>query len=390
MHRSAPVPVRATVVLFVTAALLNAAISVAGPPTTIVAAERLGAAWAGVPVTAGIVGAGLGAVGMTWAASRWSWRLGLTAGYLAATAGAGLGALGMAGGSVAALSAGMLLLGLGAAGALLSRYTAAQLYPPGRRGFAIGIIVWAGAAGAVGGPLLLVPTTSAARGLDVAATAGPFLFAVVAAGTAALAVRALPPAGRATVAPAVPLRSLARGLPARSALLVMATSQVVMIALMTVVPLTLHAAHHHGPGALGYALSAHTSGMFALSPLTGWILDRTGPRPVMLTGLVVMALATVATATAPYDHQPVRLAVLFALGYGWNLCFVGGSGGLVGDVHDPRRPQVEGAVDAAVWALAAGGSLTSAVLLSTGGYALLAGLATAIVGVALGTLLLRR
>jgi len=82
--------------------------------------------------------------------------------------------------------------------------------------------------------------------------------------------------------------------------------------------------------------------------------------------------------------------VLFALGYGWNLCFVGGSGGLVGDVHDPRRPQVEGAVDAAVWALAAGGSLTSAVLLSTGGYALLAGLATAIVGVALGTLLLRR
>jgi predicted naringenin-chalcone synthase len=63
---------------------------------------------------------------------------------------------------------------------------------------------------------------------------------------------------------------------------------------------------------------------------------------------------------------------LFLLGYGWNLCFVGGSGRLARDLPEPVRPHVEGAVDAAVWTIAAAASLLSTVVLSAGGYAVLA------------------
>lgn len=40
-----------------------------------------------------------------------------------------------------------------------------------------------------------------------------------------------------------------------------------MVAVMTAAPLDMHM-HGHGPGMIGTALSKHTLGMFALSPLT--------------------------------------------------------------------------------------------------------------------------
>ena len=141
---------RATATLFATAALMNAAMAAASPVSTIVAADRLGAAWGGVPNTAGIVGTGIGAIVLTRATNRWGWRASLALGYVAATVGGALAIPAVAGSDITILSIGMLLLGLGNAGALLSRYAAADLYPLQRRGFAIGTVVWAGAGAASG------------------------------------------------------------------------------------------------------------------------------------------------------------------------------------------------------------------------------------------------
>jgi MFS family permease len=427
---------RVMTALFSGAALMNAAMAVASAVSTIVAGDRLGARWGAVPNTAGIVGTGIGALAVTALMARHGRRSGLTFGYLASACGAAVAAAGVAAGEVIALSAGMLLLGLGNAGAQLSRYAAADLYPPERRGSAIGTVVWAGAIGAVGGPLLIGPSNDLATAVGWTPLTGPYVLAALATLGAATALTTIGPnrksqgragdiertpagasaavvggavgtgglrAGRATPGPAgggpagggpagggglavigggeaqgrLRLREVVRTSGARTALVVMATAQVVMVAVMTAAPLDMHM-HGQGLDAVGMTLSAHTLGMFAFSPLTGRLLDRAGARPVMLAGLLTLMTATVLAATTPEDEAVLRTGTLFLLGYGWNLCFVGGSGRLARDLPASARAGVEGAVDAAVWSIAAAASLASTLVLSAGGYAALGWIACAL------------
>jgi MFS family permease len=398
---------RAMPALFAGAAMMNAAMAAASAVSTIVAADELGPAWGAVPNTAGIVGTGIGALALTRVMNRWGRRAGLILGYVVAAAGAAIAATAVAAGDGVLppvvppdgdLTFGMLLLGLGNAGAQLSRYAAAELYPAGRRGFAIGVVIWAGTIGAVGGPLLLAPSSRIVVGLGGAAFVGPFAFAALAGAVAVVAVSGMPagtgrvggsrlpggspvpggsrlPGGSRVPGWRVPLRALLGTHAARSALAVMATAQVVMVAVMTAAPVDMHL-HGHGLGAVGTVLSAHTLGMFALSPLTGRLLDRFGSQPVMLGGLLTLAVAAGLAATMSQPSS--RMVALFLLGYGWNLCFIGGSGRLARELPESERAHVEGTVDAAIWTIAAVGSLASTVVLSAGGYPILAAAAGAL------------
>ncbi|GAA0257217.1 hypothetical protein GCM10009527_061510 [Actinomadura nitritigenes] len=369
-----PARARPMAALCAATALMNAAMSMASAAGTLAAADRLGTGWGGVPATAGIVGTGAGALALTRAARRIGRRAALAGGYLAAAAGACLAAAAVARGDLAALCAGMAMLGLGNAGAQLSRYAAADLYPPGRRGSAIGVVVWSAAAGAVGGPLLLDPSGGLAHGLGLPHMAGPFLAAVPATVAAALAAAASAPGAPGAGAPEpgdrVPLRALLQGPVTRPALVVMVTAQVVMVAVMTAAPVAMRM-DGDGLGMVGMTLSAHTLGMFALSPVTGRLVDRYGARPVMLAGVAALAASTGLAAAG--GGAWTRTAALFGLGYAWNLCFVGGSGRLAGELPEPARADVEGTVDAAVWTIAAAAGLASTVIMSAAGYGVLAG-----------------
>lgn len=373
--------------LLVSSALMNAAMAAASSVSTIVAAARLGDAWAAVPNCAGIAGTGIGAIALTRVMQRRGRRAGFLLGYLAAGAGGVLAAAGAVRPDMTGLTGGLLLLGLGNAGAQLSRYAAAELYPPHRRGSAIGALLGAVTVGAVGGPLLLAPSSTAAGMLTGAAAAGPFLFAGLAAAGGAVGAACLPRlrVAAGSGAPAR-LRDVAAAPAAGPALAVMVTGQVVMVAVMTATPLAMHMGGQ-GLGAVGMVLSAHTFGMFALSPVTGWLADRFGPRAVMLGGLVTLAGATTLAAAAG-DVEWLRTAGLFLLGYGWNLCFIGGSAHLAGDLPVAERARIEGAVDGGVWAAAAIASLASTALLAAGGYPVLAGTAGGVA--ALPALLLLR
>jgi MFS family permease len=369
------------------AACMNAAMAVASGAATIVAAGRLGAAWGALPNAAGISGTGLGALLLTKVMARRGRRAGLLSGYAVATAGGALAVAAVTGAigggdapDIAGLCAGMLLLGCGNAGAQLSRYAAAELYPAHRRGFAIGTIVWAATVGAVGGPLLLRPSSNAAARLGVTGYAGPFAVAAAASAAALTVVATLSIRSGAFTAIHLPgreqsstrpgLRDLTRTASARQALAVMVTGQVVMVAVMTAAPLSMHM-NGQGLGAVGMTLSAHTAGMFALSPLTGRLLDRRGPQPVMLGGLLTLVIATSLLAAGSSEALP-RTAALFLLGYGWNLCFVGGSGRLADGLEPEQRMRAEGTVDAGVWAAAGVASMASTAVLSAGGYPMLA------------------
>jgi MFS family permease len=231
-----------------------------------------------------------------------------------------------------------------------------------------------------------MPSSEVATRLGWAGLSGPFLLAALAGALAVAASMGMPRrVGRPLRSTRVPLGELFGTRASRSAFAVMATAQVVMVAVMTAAPLDMRM-HGHGLGLIGTALSAHTLGMFALSPLTGRLLDRVGARPVMLGGLLTLVVACL-TVLGSSGHALTRTAGLFLLGYGWNLCFVGGSGRLARSRPASEQAQVEGAVDAAVWAVAAIAGLASTAVLASGGYAVLAGAAGALVALPAAVLL---
>ena len=363
----------------VAAALMNAAMVAASAVSTILTADELGSSLAGVPNTAGVLGTAAGAI----AVGRWTTRLGrahaLRLGYGGGVAGAALTVVAAVGAPVGLLVAGMFLLGAGNAASLLSRYAAGEAVPEARRASAMSAVVWASTAGAAGGPFLMAPSQSFASWLGLPAVAGPFLLAVAAVFGALVAstyIRTVHIAEQ----PAHPQHEEPAGSRRTSVLLaagVMVAGHLVMVALMSAVPVHTHS-HGEGLGLLGVMLSAHTLGMFALSPLTGWWIDRTGPRPVMLTGLLLLVVAAVLTT----QSGPAFTPALFLLGYAWNLCYLGGSARLFGTPFESK-------VESSIWAISALAAATSPWLYTLGGYLLLA-VISCVLAVPLLLLVLRR
>jgi MFS family permease len=359
------------VALFVSSALITAAMAEASAVATLVAADQLSTSLAALPNTGAVAGTGAGALMLSRLMRRRGRRRGLLIGYAVACTGALLAAAAVSRHDVTLLVAGMALLGVGNAGGQLSRYAAADLNPD-RPGTAIGAVVWAGTVGAVGGPLLMMPAQHMAATEGHDPMTGPFVFALVAALGALLVA--------AATRPTRPAVASGQGAASRTAAATMITAQLVMVAVMTAAPLSMHM-HGADLGAVGEMLSAHTFGMFALAPLSGWLLDRFGARIVMAAGL-----ATLAGSAAFVAGSPVGIALtgaLFLLGYGWNLAIVGGSGTLAGDGG------AQGAVDALSWGASTLATTVSSLLFVHGGYPLLAASAAATCALPLAGLLRR-
>jgi MFS family permease len=144
-----------------------------------------------------------------------------------------------------------------------------------------------------------------------------------------------------------------------------------MVSVMTMTPLQL--AHHgQGLGVIGWVLSAHMIGMFALAPLSGRIADRWGGRATIYLGIGTLAVAATTAVAEPTAHTSGLPLALFLLGYGWNLVFVGASSLLSRDLPDAERTQLQGVVDAVVWLTSAVASFGAGALFGLGGYVLVA------------------
>jgi len=343
------------------AAFMNAAMIAASAVSTILISDRLCPALAGLPNTAGVLGTAAGAL----AVGRWTARLGraqaLRIGYGVAVAGGALTVITAVGAPVTPLFVGMFLIGVGNAAALLSRYAAADAVPVARRASAMSAVVWAGTVGAAGGPFLMAPSQSFAAAVGLPPLAGPFLLALAAVFSALIAsthIRGVRP----TDEPVLDQRGQSHASRRTSVALaagVMVAGQLVMVALMSAVPLHTH---HLGDGLglLGVMLSVHTLGMFALSPLTGWWIDRSGSRPVVLTGLALLLVAGVLSTQSGL----VFTLALFLLGYAWNLCYLGGSAQL-------RTADLESKVESVIWGASALATASSPWLYTLGGFPLL-------------------
>ncbi len=122
---------------------------------------------------------------------------------------------------------------------------------------------------------------------------------------------------------------------------------------------------------IGFVISVHVAGMYAFSPVMGWLADRLG-RVVMISAGGGMLLAAVALAgTAPEGHSAGLTAGLFLLGLGWSACLVAGSTLLSESVALDERPVVQGTSDLLMGLAAAGGGAAAGFVVSNLGYGVL-------------------
>jgi len=334
--------------------------------------------WSGLPAAASVLGTAAGATALAAVVRRSGPRTGLTIGYAVATVATLAASVAISSRGFVAFVVSMFVFGLGFGSNRLARYVAADLYPPEQRATMIGWIVWAATIGAVAGPALLAPSRDAADTVGINGLIGPYLVCAIACvlstGAMLTAPRAMdaPPLRGRTDARLVPLSTLLRDPGVTLALTSMVSGQFVMVLLMTMTP--LHIRHEgHGLGAIGLVISAHTLGMYALSPLTGRMGDRFGRIPLLVTGVATLVLAGFVGMTAGGSY-PQLLAALLLLGIGWNLGFVGGSALLTDSVTPAERVRVQGLGDALVWGGGALASIGSGWMLEHAGFAMLSGL----------------
>jgi MFS family permease len=386
--------------LFVTQIISGIALAIGSSVGALLAADIAGVGVSGIAQSAIVVGAALFALPATAIVNRHGRRPSLASGYFVAAVGSLIVVTAAMRGSVPLLFGGFFLFGGATAAGFQARYAAVDLAPAALRGRHLSLIVWATTLGAVVGPSLAAPAGSALDEYGVPTLAGPFFFsALLFALTTLLLMLLLRPdpavlARRATENPGAPssdarqigmraaLRVVASQASARLGVGAMAIGHLVMIGVMAMTPVHIRGAGHdagHTLRIVGVVLSFHIAGMFAFSPVFGWLTDRLGRRPVVLAGIALLLTACALAGNA--GHHPARLAGgLTMLGLGWSATMVAGSTLLTESVSAELRASAQGLSDLIMGLAGASAGAVSGVIVEAWGYptlTLLAALAAA-------------
>ncbi|MBK0422420.1 MFS transporter [Leucobacter sp. CSA2] len=302
------------------------------------------------------------------------------------------------------LAIGLGMLGVASAVQLLSRFTATDLAEPEKRARDLSLVVWAITVGAVVGPNLVGPGAVVGDALGIPKLAGVFVFAFAAQVLAAavnlfglrpdplLTARKIAEAARSAVSGLESAGGSTPGAAGTAApptgdrrarilvIVVIAIAQAIMVGLMAMTP--LHLMHHEGtPEIVGFTLSLHIAGMYALSPVFGTLASRYGRIPIVVLGLVVLLLSIVLAFIAGPSHLIVQVS-LTLLGLGWSAVTVAGAALLTELTPEADRPRWQGRSDATMSAAGAIAGALSGVIFAIGDFSFLA--ATCAVLLALG------
>jgi MFS family permease len=353
-------------------------------------------AWSGMAATASTVGAAIASVPLAALATRRGRAPALATGALVATGGAIVGLIAAIIVSFPLLLLGIVMLGVGTAVNLQSRFAATDLSEPDRRGRDLAVVVWATTVGAVLGPNLIEPADAFGRSLGLPPLSGPFLFTIAAQVIASVVylvgLRPDPLRLAARISrerPSAPEAAprLADGNGVATGVIATSLSHATMVAVMAMTP--VHLVHHGATLAVvGFTISLHVLGMFALSPVFGLLADRLGREATIAIGQVLL-LAALLTIAAGAESEVWVTVGLFTIGLGWSASTVAGSTLIAESADLAHRTRIQGRADLLMSASGALGGAFAGLVLAALGYGGLALVATSLVAGVLIALVVR-
>lgn len=323
--------------------------------------------WAGTATVMLTIGAALSTVPLARWAIRSGRRPALTTGWLVGALGASVSIVGADLRSLPVVLLGLVLFGASTASNLQSRFAATDRAEPRKVARSLSVVVWATTIGAVAGPNLTKPGARVAEALDVPDLAGPLVFSAVAFTLAGLLTFALvrpdplePEAGSVRPPRVSPWPHL-RGR-ALTAVVAIAASHAVMVSVMSLTPVHMQ---DHGADLelIGLTISLHIAGMFALSPVFGWLSDLLGPAVVVVAGQAVLVVSTVVAGTAGHSEAQIMIGLVL-LGLGWSMSVIASAAMLTTAVSGPVRPAVQGLADLAMNVAGATGGLLAGLVMA--------------------------
>ena len=348
---------------------------------SLLAAELSGSgAWAGAAATFSTLGAATWAMPLARLANAKGRRVALATGAGLAIFGAILVITSAAIHLFPLLLLALFLLGGGSAAGLQARFAAVDLSVSSSRstGRDLATVVWATTVGAVIGPNLFGPGEFIGGLIGLPTMTGPFLFTIIAQLSATtvfwfglrpdpLLVAKEINSAKGGLKPKTSFGSAIRTLRkypvAAFAVSSIALSHMVMVAVMSMTPLHMH---HMGYDlvVVGFTISLHIAGMYAFSPIFGWLSDRIGKVKVVLLGQLIYVGALAFAGFGQSDRTLVTIG-LFLLGLGWSAATVSASALLAQTLPTDEKTNVQGLSDTSMnLAGALGGGFSGAIMAS--------------------------
>lgn len=333
-------------------------------------------AWSGAAATLSTLGSAAVAIPLANLAFRRGRRVSLAFGAFLAILGATMMILATYTQSFPVEIVALLFLGAGSAVSLQARFAAADI-PTGKpKGRDLSLVVWATTLGAVIGPNLIAPGETLGLWLGMPHLAGPFLFTIAAQLCSTLVfwfgLRPDPLIVARDIAGLDPKQKNAslkdalevvREFPlAGYAVLTIALSHMVMVSVMSMTPAHLNA-EGHSLADVGFTISLHIAGMYALSPVFGWLTDKFGAIKIVVTGQLISLTSLAVSGFWQSEFYAVVLG-LFLLGLGWSASTVAASALLSETLATGQRSKVQGFSDSLMNLSGAFGGAISGIILT--------------------------
>ena len=330
-------------------------------------------AWAGSAATFSTLGAAIWAIPLSRLAYARGRRVSLASGAALAITGA-IAVIESANLRLfPLLLLGIFLLGAGSATSLQARFAATDIPMPGKTGRSIGLVVWATTIGAVTGPNLFGPGDQLGEALGLPPMTGPFLFTVAAQIGSTLVfwfglrpdpllyAQKLQTTTKNKISLKSALQTLKENPVPRFAVFAVALSHMVMVSVMSMTPV-----HMQDMGydlvVVGFTISLHIAGMYALSPVMGILADKIGKVQLILLGQFMYLLAIAFAGFGDMDRVQVTIG-LTLLGLGWSASTVAGSALLASSVPANEKTNVQGVSDSTMnLSGAIGGGIAGSIL----------------------------
>ena len=314
-------------------------------------------AWAGAAATFSTLGAATWAIPLARRAYARGRRVALATGAAIAITGASLIITATALKFFPLLLVALFLLGAGSATGLQARFAATDL--PANKSTArdLSIVVWATTVGAVVGPNLFGPGEILGAWLGLPEMTGPFFITILSQITATcifwFGLRPDPlqtaqklgdaKAAKPKLSIGTAIQTLREHPVAAYAVATIALSHMVMVSVMSMTPAHLEQ-HGASLAVVGFTISIHIGGMYAFSPIFGWLADKFGKIKTVLIGQTIYVAALLFAGIGMENEQSVLLG-LFLLGLGWSASTVSASALLSSSLPAEQKTNVQGMSD---------------------------------------------